>query len=144
MNSNFSLQSFNPAKKYAGFHFFVLNKGLNSGKPLLEPCPNCFVLGCTSEEEKESLYWIFFALWQGNKFRALLVGSVIPFIRIKETFNLINKAYLKNHSNPELFQKALIVLKAVNEKDLYFQDLAAKLKMMKRAVAMDMVRELSS
>ena len=140
MNSSFSLQSYNPAKKYAGFHFFVLNKGLNSGKPLSEPCPNCFVLSCASEVEKESLYWICFALWQGHYFRHELIGSVIEFIRIKEAFKLINQAYLKNKTNPELFQKALIVLKTVNEKDLHFQDLAATLKKIKREVARNLVR----
>ena len=140
MNSSFSLQTYNPAKKYAGFHFFVLNKGLNSGKPLLEPCPNCFVLSCPSEEEKESLYWICFALWQGKRFYQLFVGSCIEYIRIKETFNLVHNAYLKTQNNPELFQKALIVLKTVNEKDLHFQDLAATLKKIKQELARDLVR----
>lgn len=140
MSSNFSLQSFNPAKKYAGFHFFILNKGDNSGKPLLEPCPNCYVLECKSEYEKESLYWICFALWQGHYFRRELIGSVITFIRIKEVFNLVHNAYLKTQSNPELFQKSLIVLKTVHEKDLHFQDLAATLRKIKREVARDLVR----
>eukprot|EP01041_Mallomonas_annulata_P028327 gene28327-50162_t len=116
-NSNFSLQSFNPAKKYAGFHFFVLNKGLNSGKPLLEPCPNCFVCSCNTLEDKENLYWIFFALWNGKRFHQLLIGSVIPFIKIKDTKNLAQESFLKTKSNPAVFQKALNLLKFANEKD---------------------------
>jgi hypothetical protein len=43
-------------------YFFVLNKGLNSGKPLQLPCPNCFIIQTESEEFKETLYWITFAL----------------------------------------------------------------------------------
>lgn len=137
---NFSLQSFNPAKKYAGFHFFVLNKGLNSGKPLNEPCPNCFVIESESEEQKESLYWICFALWQSHRFRQHLIGSVILYIRKKELFNLVRDTFQKAEAKNELFQKSLILLKTVNEKDHNFQDLAASLKKIKREIARDLVR----
>jgi hypothetical protein len=139
-NSNFSLQSFNPAKKYAGFHFFVLNKGQNSGKPLDEACPNCFVIECDSEEQKESLYWICFALWQSHRFRQHLIGSVILYIRKKEMYNLVRDTFQKAQAKNELFQKSLILLKTVNEKDHHFEDLAATLKKIKREVARDLVR----
>ncbi len=140
MKSNFNLATYNPAKKYAGFHFFVLNKGLNSGKPLLEPCPNCFVLSCASEEQKENLYWICFALWQGKRFHQLFVGSCIEFIRYKETFNLVQESFLKTKNNPAVFQKALDLLKFANEKDLHFHDLALTLKKIKIEVARDLIR----
>ena len=139
MNSSFSLQSFNLAKKYAGFHFFVLNKGLNSGKPLLDPCPNCFVCSCNTEEEKENLYWIFFALWQGKRFHQLLIGSVIPFIKIKETKNLVQESFLKTKTNPAVFQKALYLLKFANEKDLHFQNLALTIRKIKIELARGLV-----
>jgi hypothetical protein len=29
---------------HAGNYLFILSKGLNAGKPLQNPCPNCFVL----------------------------------------------------------------------------------------------------
>ena len=34
-------------------HFFILSKGLNAGKPLTEPCPNCFVFHAETEQEKD-------------------------------------------------------------------------------------------
>jgi hypothetical protein len=61
-------------------HFFVLCKGLNSGKPLQVPCPNCFIIQTESEEFKETLYWITFALWRTKAFHPYLRGSVIPFL----------------------------------------------------------------
>ena len=139
MNSNFRLQTYNPAKKYAGFYFFVLNKGLNSGKPLLEPCPNCYVCSCTTLEDKENLYWIFFALWQGKRFHQLFVGSCIEFIRIKETFNMVQESFLKTKSNPAVFQKALNLLKFANEKDLHFQNLALTIRKIKIELAAGLV-----
>ena len=140
MKSNFSLKTYNPAKKYAGFHFFVLNKGKNSGKPLLEPCPNCFVCSCQTLEDKENLYWIFFALWQGNRFHLLFVGSCIEFIRIKDTFNLVQESFLKTKNNPDVFQKALNLLKFANEKDLHFQNLTLTIRKIKIELASGLVR----
>lgn len=137
---NFKLTSYNPNATYPAIRFYVLNKGLNSGKPLLEPCPNCFVCICNSEEEKENLYWIYFALWQSHKFRQELIGSVIPFIRKKEIINLVKAAAQKNANRPDVFQKAVQVLKGINEKDLHFQDLAATLKKVKREIAGNLVR----
>jgi hypothetical protein len=52
-------------------HFFVLCKGLNSGKPLRVPCPYCFTIQAESEEFKEVLYWISFALWRTKAFHSL-------------------------------------------------------------------------
>ncbi len=82
----FSIHSFNNASTKAILqpHFFILNKGLNSGKPLEKPCPNCFVITTKNEEEKEFLYWLCWGLWQSKKFHQLLTGSVIPFVRLYE------------------------------------------------------------
>ena len=81
-------------------HFFILNKGLNSGKPLEKPCPNCFVITVKTDEEKEFLFWLCWGLWQSKKFHYLHTGSVIPFIRIDEF-----KAFLKEQAATAFAQK---------------------------------------
>ena len=63
-------------------HFYILNKGRNSGKPLQESCANCFVFIAESPEERQHFYNLCYALWQGKQFHILLTGSVIEFIRI--------------------------------------------------------------
>ncbi|MFY0608519.1 MAG: hypothetical protein JXR10_17515 [Cyclobacteriaceae bacterium] len=72
--------SANPQKP----HFYVLSKGLNAGKPLDEPCPNCFLVATETEESKQLFYWLCYALWKSGYFRRHLVGSVIPFLRIND------------------------------------------------------------
>lgn len=67
---------------YVEDHFFILSKGMNAGKPLDKPCPNCFVLFAKSKVERNMLYWLCFGLWQGNFFHPFLTGYVIPFIRL--------------------------------------------------------------
>jgi hypothetical protein len=75
---------------YSEPHFFILNKGNHSGKPMNNPCPNCFVCICSSEEEKEMLYWLVMGLCQGRVFEQYLCGSVIPFVRINDVKKALN------------------------------------------------------
>lgn len=79
---NLMIKSHKPSTMYLGDHIFILNKGLNSGKPMHEPCANCFVMIFTSNEDKESYYWLSYSLWKANFWHQHLVGSVIPFLRI--------------------------------------------------------------
>jgi hypothetical protein len=93
---------------YTENHFFILSKGLNAGKPMEKPCPNCFVMFAKSEEEKNRLYWLCFGLWQGNFFRPFLTGSVIPFIRLDDLKTVIHEALSKINSTE--FEKSISVM----------------------------------
>ena len=69
---------------YAKPHFFILNKGLNSGKPLEEPCFNCYVIMTKSQVECDTLYHLSMMLLIGGFYKRKLKGSVIPFITIND------------------------------------------------------------
>jgi hypothetical protein len=43
-------------------------------------------------------------------------------------FNLVRVAFVKAQSKQELFEKALVLLKTIDEKDHQFEDMAATLK----------------
>ena len=92
---SYSINSFNVFNQnsISQPHFFVLCKGLNSGKPLEKSCPNCFVVVTNNQEQKEFLYWLCWGLWQSKKFYHLHTGSVIPFVRLYEF-----KPYLKEQA----------------------------------------------
>lgn len=92
---SYSINSFNvfSQSSISQPHFFVLCKGLNSGKPLEKSCLNCFVITVKTEEEKDFLYWLCWGLWQSKKFYHLHTGSVIPFVRLYEF-----KPYLKEQA----------------------------------------------
>ena len=72
-------------------HFFILNKGRNSGKPLLRECPNCFVFIAETTDESKYYFNLCYALWVGNVYQKLLIGSVIEFIRIGDLCDIIDK-----------------------------------------------------
>ena len=98
--STFQIKTHQPGRTYAKPHFFILNKGLNSGKPLDKPCPNCFVITTTTRAERESLYYLCLSLKVGLFFAYYLKGSVIPFIGISDAKKVINTA-LQNYEEQQ-------------------------------------------
>ena len=83
------IQQYSPKNSYAAFTLFALCKGLNSGKPLENPCPNCFAILCRTQEEFDFYKSIIYGLWFTKGFHPLLVGSVIEFIRIGDFKKLV-------------------------------------------------------
>lgn len=136
----FKLKCHRANEEYKGFHFFILNKGLNSGKPLNEPCPNCFVCFCQSEQERESLYWITFALWKGNRFRQFLCGSVIPFIRINDLKNCLKSGIESSMRNNKIFFSGIKLLQEITNKDQKYKEILKTLSKLKFALVSDILK----
>jgi hypothetical protein len=111
----FILKSYNQKDEISKPHFFILNKGNNSGKPLLNPCPNCFSIQFQSESDKEQVYWLFFCLWQSKAFYQYLRGSVIPFIILRDVKSCIQENLDKAAIKPEQFKKMVAAFQSVNK-----------------------------
>ena len=111
----FRLKTYNQKEEIRNPHFFILNKGNNSGKPLLSPCPNCFSIQFQTEADKEQVYWLIFCLWQSKTFYPYLRGSVIPFIILRDMKNCIQSALDKSDRNPEQFQKMVATFQSMNQ-----------------------------
>ena len=111
--STFSIKSHRSGVVYSMPHFFILNKGNNSGKPLLAPCPNCFVIQCKTDSEKEQLYWLAYSLWQSKAFYPLLRGSVIPFVVLRDVKSCLSDGLNKANANPVQFEKAVSTLRSL-------------------------------
>lgn len=87
------LKSYNIQHKKQDFEFYILSKGYNAGKPLENPCPNCFTCSCNTAEEKDFYFWLLWALWKSKYFHQFLTGSVIVFLRLDDV-----KAEITRHS----------------------------------------------
>ena len=111
--STFSIKSHRLGVVYSMPHFFILNKGNNSGKPLAVPCPNCFVIQFQCEEEKEKTYWLSYSLWQSKAFYPLLRGSVIPFVVLRDVKSCLLDGLDKVNENPDKFEKAVSTLRSL-------------------------------
>jgi len=114
------ITTYSPDQKRSPFAFFILNKGMNSGKPMEHPCPNCFTFNASTQEEKDHFYWICFGLWQSRSFHQHLIGSVIPFIRLHELRQVINQASEKAQGNPANFLKTVEALKILDQHEKHY------------------------
>ncbi|MGY5354193.1 DUF6943 family protein [Wenyingzhuangia sp. IMCC45467] len=128
----FEIKTHRVGMTYDQPHFFILNKGLNSGKPLYKPCPNCFVVITTTEEDKNTLFHLSMMLQIGRFYAYYLKGSVIPFITIKDCSNTLKNGLNsiveveKHIHNVAIIQKELeclrtTVLKMEKLKKAYIQ-----------------------
>jgi capsule polysaccharide export protein KpsC/LpsZ len=98
-------------------HFYVLNKGLNSGKPLASPCPNCFKIEAENEDFKQILYWVTFALWKSKAFHPYLIGSVVPFIRIGDYKQVVCEKLEVVDNHPAEFTSTIEKLRFIEMKE---------------------------
>ena len=112
---NFIIKTHQKDTTYSKPHLFILNKGMNSGKPQKEQFTNSFVVIFEKEEDCESLFFVAYSLWQTKFWHPFLIGSVIPFLRLpdfKKEFNpqaslmmLEHEQHLKNVAALKLLEK---------------------------------------
>ena len=96
-------------------HFFVLNKGTNSGRPNSYPYANCFIVITETDEEYNRYYWLVYALWQGKCFIPFLRGSVIEFITIYDFARVVKDSERKVNRKRLLFHKTIQMLQDVDK-----------------------------
>lgn len=126
----FRIKTHRPTRTYPEPHFFILNKGLNSGKPLDTPCPNCFVCITNNETDRNFMYWLCFGLWKSKSFHYFLKGSVIPFITIGELKKHLEESQFIASQDLKAFQKSIQTLKLLESNE---QKLKLTLKMIDTA-----------
>lgn len=130
----FTLKHHQPGSHYATPHLFVLNKGMNTGKPLEKPCPNCFVLQFYTQDDYENLKHIIHALWLGKFWHQFLIGSVIPYIRIKDFQKQLTQKAHEMMSDYEQHKKNVAALKILMDKEKQFHENLLLISDMRRAI----------
>ena len=120
--TNITIHCHKKDNRYNDHHFFILNKGFNSGKPLVDPCPNCYIISFANATDKDSFFWLAFSLWQVKFWHQHSVGSVIPFLRIgdfkKEFFAKSRMMF----ADQEIHIKNVAALKLLKQKEMQFRE----------------------
>ena len=132
--TNFIIKTHKARTTYSKPHLFILNKGLNSGKPQKEPFTNSFVILFQHEEDCENFYFIAFSLWQTKFWHQFLIGSVIPFLRIqdfKNEFTPRAKTMMEEH---EQHLKNVAALKLLEQKEKQFHENINLINEMRRVI----------
>lgn len=131
--STFELKTHQIGRTYSNPHFFILNKGLNSGKPLLKSCANCFVVTTTTEEVKHTLFHLSMMLQIGGFYAYYLKGSVIPFISIDDCRNTLKKGLKQNKNSGFELQKQINLVSVISKKEKELQNVIDKMSVLKVA-----------
>jgi len=129
--STFELKTHRAGKTYSKPHFFILNKGLNSGKPLSNPCPNCFVVTTSTEKKKNTLYHLSMMLQIGGFYAYYLKGSVIPFISIDDCRKTLKSSLKSNGNTDDIMQKHIKAVEVINKKEKELQNVIDKMAVLK-------------
>lgn len=132
MHSTFKLKTYRPGIQVPKHSFFILNKGANCGKPLKQPCPNCYILTANSEAETDYLYWLCWGLWQSRSFDQYIWGSVILTIRIGNIAKVITAATQRLSHKQDQAAKAVESLKTLSA---YIDAMEAKYKTIQKLKA---------
>jgi hypothetical protein len=131
---NFIIKTHRVGTIYAKPHLFVLNKGMNSGKPQKEPFTNSFVIIFQNENDCESLFFVAYSLWQTKFWHPYLVGSVIPFLRLPDFKNEFNpKASLMMSEHNEHI-KNVAALKLLEKKEKQYKEDLLLINDLRRAI----------
>jgi hypothetical protein len=73
------------------------------------------VVSAATDEEKNLLYWLSFAIWKGRGFEYYLQGSVIPFITINDYKKAMQARMKENY--PVAVEKIVSTFQAIDEKE---------------------------
>lgn len=131
---NFIIKTHRKGTIYSKPHLFLLNKGLNSGKPQKEAFTNSFVVIFEKAEDCENIYFVAFSLWQTKFWHQHLVGSVIPFLRLpdfKREFFPKTKIMMDEH---EQHVKHIAALKLLEQKEKQFHEHLYLINDMRRVI----------
>lgn len=139
--STFQIKTHQIGRTYSNPHFFILNKGLNSGKPLPLPCPNCFVVTTTTEELKNTFFNLSMMLQIGGFFSYYLKGSVIPFISINDCKITLIKGF-ESSKNSE-FKKHIKAISLISKKEKELQNVIQKMALLKKSYINNVLKKVN-
>ena len=130
----FVIKTYTKGTIYKNPHLFILNKGLNSGKPSNEPFTNSFVIIFENKEDFDNINLTAYALWKTKFWHQFLCGSVIPFLRLndfKKEFFIKSKIMMEEH---EAHIKHVAALKLLEQKEKQFHENINLINDMRRVI----------
>ena len=132
--TNFIIKTHRKDTLYNKPHLFILNKGMNSGKPQKEQFTNSFVVIFEKVEDCENIFFIAYSLWQTKFWHQFLIGSVIPFLRLpdfKKEFNPQASLMMVEH---EQHLKNVEALKLLEKKEKQYKEDINLINDLRRAI----------
>ncbi|MEZ7937478.1 MAG: hypothetical protein QMB99_10005 [Paludibacteraceae bacterium] len=121
---------------------FILSKGLNAGKPLAQPCPNCFAVEFSSADDAFRFRALCLILMQSHIFSQYLKGSVIPFLTIRDFRSIISRYFVLVDNLPAQFGHLVEVLANIEEQEQKNRSILNLLSQYRMALIADFTRQI--
>ena len=130
----FIIKTYTKGTIYKNPHLFLLNKGMNSGKPQKEPFTNSFVIIFENESDFDTINLTAYALWKTKFWHQFLKGSVIPFLSlndIRKEFSIKVNQEIKDHKE---HVKNIETLKLLEQSEKRFHENLNLINDMRRVI----------
>lgn len=138
---NFIVKTHKQNVIYSDYRIFILNKGLNSGKPQKEPFANSFVIIVQNQDDLETVYWLAYSLWKSKYWHNLLCGSVIPFLRIREFKKMFIPRISQMINEFEQHKKHINTLRLLEKQEQHFQNNLTLINELRRAILYNYIKQ---
>lgn len=119
---------------YTKPHLFLLNKGMNSGKPQKEPFTNSFVIIFENESDFDSINLTAYALWKTKFWHQFLKGSVIPFLSLQDIRMEFSMKVNQEIKDYEEHVKSVQALKLLEQSEKRFHENLNLINDMRRVI----------
>lgn len=134
------MKQYNPKHKSSAHTFYVLCKGLNSGKPLNAPAANSFEIQCKDAVHRSNLFWLCFSLWQTKAFESYIHGTAIPFLTLYDFKKVITHACNSVEFDQHRRTKLVSALEKINQLEEYTMNEIKLIKEYKLLMIKEMLR----
>ena len=138
----FQVITHHPGRNYSDHVLFILSKGLNAGKPLAQPCPNCFAVEFSSAEDAFRFRSLCLILMQSHVFSQYLKGSVIPFLTIRDFRSIVSRYFELVNNMPDGFSHLVEVLATIEEHEQKSRSMLSLLSQYRMALIADFTRQI--
>ena len=128
----YRIVTYNPQRPVKA-SFYIQSKGLHSGRPLVDPIPNCFAVTTELPYLKELVY----ALYTARKFEHFIIGTVVPFIHLGNVKMLLDES-LRCYTPDK--EKIFKQIRTVDELLKNTESKLDKVKQLKQAFAMQVLK----
>lgn len=131
-----------PEVVYKSSVLFILSKGLNAGKPLSKPCPNCFAVEFEQAEDIERFKSLCLILFQYRIFEIHLKGSIIPFLSIRDFRATILKYSALMYSFSLEFENLVSLLVKIEQQEQTNKKVLQLLSEYRRVLISDFLKKI--
>lgn len=136
-------------KKYNGtpteakpgeFIFYIQSHGNNSGRPLLVPIRNCWVVRTSRSVDYEIMYIVF----ESKILEPFIGGSVIPFLRLSDYKNIIKPILQNAIHDHRIINEHYLQIRKIEENIKHQDKIKSLLNQMRKAISNEVFKKIKT